>query len=106
MIIQSTVWQFIHSQNQDTVCPIWDVRDPNSFAQGHIQGAVNVPLDTICAAHVVGLSRVAVLCGGGTKAGRAIEKLLALGFLGDIIHLIDGTRGAVASGMELIGEND
>ncbi len=50
---------------------IWDVRDAKSFAEGHLKGAVNRPIDGLSAELLASVpvgEPVYVLCGGGTKA--------------------------------------
>jgi rhodanese-related sulfurtransferase len=60
-----------------------DVRSPEEFAAGHIDGAINIPLDRI-AAGATALPRdaaVVTVCGkGGGRSERAAEELRALGF--------------------------
>ncbi len=85
---------------------IWDVRDADSYAKGHIKHATNQPLDSLNQELLDSTTGdIYVLCGGGTKAGRACELLESLDPSRNIIHLTGGTRGAVALGMEIITEN-
>ena len=61
-----------------------DVRSPEEFAQGHVPGAVNVPLERVqadpaAAGLTVGESLV-VYCVTGLRAGRAAAALQARGF--------------------------
>lgn len=99
MIEQKTVSEFL--QTNTTGFIIFDVRDKENYDEGHIKGAMSVPLVQIDKSCLIGIDNLAVLCGGGSKAGRAIEKIVGLGFTGRIVHLVDGTRGAVANGIEL-----
>ncbi|MDO4895714.1 MAG: rhodanese-like domain-containing protein [Moraxella sp.] len=85
---------------------IWDVRDNHSFKNAHIPHAINVPIDHINADTLANTTGdIYVLCGGGTKAGRACELLDSLDPTRTYIHLTGGTRGAKALGWELVGEN-
>ena len=85
---------------------IWDVRDTDSYTKGHIKHAINQPLDSLNQELLDSTTGdIYVLCGGGTKAGRACELLESLDPSRNIIHLTGGTRGAVALGMEIITEN-
>lgn len=88
---------------------ILDVRDTDNYKAGHIAFAQNCPIDgaddeTLLA--MIGNSKqVFVLCGGGTKAVRACERLATLAPNLDIVHLTGGTRQARALGWTLVTEN-
>ncbi len=62
---------------------IIDVRSPDEFAAGHVDGAINIPLDSL-AVRASALPKDAVLvtvCGkGGGRSERAATELRALGF--------------------------
>ncbi len=61
-----------------------DVREPNEFAEGHIEGARNIPLAKLderaaeLEAHKA--TPVIVNCQSGTRSSAASKKLTALGF--------------------------
>ncbi|MBL0198515.1 MAG: MFS transporter [Myxococcales bacterium] len=60
-----------------------DVRSPEEFEQGHVEGARNVPLDTLgerASELPRGVPVVAVCGKGGGRSERAAEQLRALGF--------------------------
>ncbi len=73
---------------------IIDVRSPEEFAVGHVEGAVNIPLDAL-AQQASTLSKASVLitvCGkGGGRSERAASELRALGF-GSARSLCGGTQ--------------
>ena len=88
------------SVNQNAI--IWDVRDAKAYAEGHIQGAKNQPLDTINAELLATLpiiQPIYVLCGGGTKAGKAANLIASLDSQREIVILTGGTRAAKAAEM-------
>ena len=61
-----------------------DVRSPEEFAAGHIDGAINIPLDTLPerASELPRGAIVVTVCGkGGGRSARAAEQLRAGGFL-------------------------
>jgi phage shock protein E len=92
-------------QDKAPTTQVWDVRDAKSFAEGHIAGAVNKPiehLDASCLAHIPEGEPVYVLCGGGTKAGRAIALLESLDPTREYVELKGGTRGARNAGFPLV----
>ncbi|WII94752.1 rhodanese-like domain-containing protein [Moraxella haemolytica] len=84
---------------------ILDVRDAQSYHLGHIEHAKNAPIDALTEYLPTDTTAdIYVLCGGGTKAARACSYLNELYPTRNIIHLIGGTRGAIAHGMTIITE--
>lgn len=58
-----------------------DVRSPEEFAKGHIEGAVNAPVDTIGERELGAKDAELVLyCGSGARASRAAATLRAKGY--------------------------
>ena len=62
-----------------------DVRTPKEFAQGHIEGAINVVwtshfLDTLAKAKLPRSKRIAVYCRSGNRSKRAAEVLVNQGY--------------------------
>lgn len=88
---------------------ILDVRDVTNYNAGHIAFAKNCPIDTASDEQLLAITEQAhqifVLCGGGTKAARACERLATLTPNLDIVHLTGGTRQARALGWTLVTEN-
>ena len=83
---------------------IWDVRDTKAFAEGHVKGAVNQPIDDLrCRKLNSGESDqpIYILCGGGSKAPRAAEKLETLDGSREYVVLMGGTRAARDAGFPL-----
>lgn len=83
---------------------IWDVRDAKAFAEGHVKGAVNQPINDLSADQLSQIDAgqpIYVLCGGGSKAPRAAELLHSFDENRDIVVLMGGTRAAKAAGMQL-----
>ncbi len=58
-----------------------DVRTPEEYAAGHVEGAENVPVDTI-ATHDFGAKEtpLVVYCGSGKRSARAAAALRARGY--------------------------
>lgn len=87
---------------------ILDVRDLDKFRAGHIAFAKNLPIDEVGDKELqqaVGDNlQVFVLCGGGTKAQRAVERLEKLNPNLDIVHLTGGTRKAQVLGWQLVSD--
>lgn len=73
-----------------------DVREPKEFAAGHIEGAVNIPLNYIDvdAEFVIPnfVTKVIVCCERGGRGQRAAEELAYLGY-SDVSNLQGGYSG-------------
>ncbi len=83
---------------------VWDVRDAQAYAEGHVQSAQNHPLDQITLEQVAAVPMgqpIYVLCGGGTKAGRAAALITSLDPTRQVVELTGGTRAAKAAGMAI-----
>lgn len=81
---------------------VWDVRDAQAYAEGHVQTAQNHPLDQITLEQVAAVPAdqpIYVLCGGGTKAGRAAALIASIEPARRVVELTGGTRAAKAAGM-------
>ena len=61
-----------------------DVRSPEEYAAGHLEGALHIPYDqTDALAEAIGEDRsrpVVMYCGSGKRVGRAIDALEARGY--------------------------
>lgn len=99
MIREIAIIDYVPNAN-DT---IWDVRDKQSYQEGHIEFAINHPLDTITPELLSHTNNtIYVLCGGGTRAGKAASLLEQIDSKRDIVILQGGTRGAKAAGMTIV----
>lgn len=82
---------------------IWDVRDAKAYHEAHLDGAENKPLDTLTPELLASVpDPVYVLCGGGSRAGKAATKLDEFDAKRDIVILQGGTRGAKACGLAVV----
>lgn len=59
-----------------------DVRSPGEFAQGHVEGSVNIPLDTVQTqlAQFKDKKNIVVFCRSGNRSGQAKVILEQNGF--------------------------
>ncbi|MCK4081754.1 MULTISPECIES: rhodanese-like domain-containing protein [Acinetobacter] len=83
---------------------IWDVRDTGSYAEGHIRGAINQPINDLSAeslSQVAADQPIYILCGGGSKAPRAAEMLESIDDSREYVVLMGGTRAARDAGLPL-----
>ena len=83
---------------------IWDVRDAKSYAEGHVKGAINQPINDLKAdslTQVAADQPIYILCGGGRKAPRAAELLDGFDAAREYVILMGGTRAAKDAGLPL-----
>lgn len=85
----------------DSVPVLVDVRTPGEYADGHVAGAINIPLGDLgsrlgeLATYQSG--PVYLICQSGGRSGRAMDQLLAAGFA-EPINVQGGTGGWIAAG--------
>lgn len=100
MIEQLPITEF----DVNTTAVVWDVRDATAYAEGHVRGALHRPLDQITPEQVAAVpvdQTIYVLCGGGTKAGRAAALIASFEPARRVVELTGGTRAAKAAGMAI-----
>jgi phage shock protein E len=70
-----------------------DVRHADEYSQGHIAGALNIPVEQLASrAGVLGVPRdteIVVYCVSGKRAGKAQQTLISLGYTH--VRLLDGS---------------
>ena len=84
---------------------IWDVRDAKAYAEGHWQPAQHQALDSInltVLQTIPSTQTIYVLCGGGTKAGKAAQLIEELDSQRQVVILTGGTRAAKAAGLPVV----
>ena len=81
--IHATAAEFAYQGNKvDTVI---DVRTPEEFASGHIEGAINIPYDTItpnlpALARIGKDENIVLYCRSGRRSGIAMQTLASQGY--------------------------
>ena len=82
-----------------------DVRTPAEFAQGHLEGAVNIDVSAAdFASRISALDPAgsyAVYCRSGNRSATAVATMTAAGFT-DVYHLGGGTGAWADSGRDLV----
>ncbi|MBZ0314797.1 MAG: hypothetical protein K8L91_00150 [Anaerolineae bacterium] len=76
-----------------------DVRSPDEYAEGHIEGAVNVPIETVAdnLALLPALdANIVVYCGSGHRSAIIMEVLNLLGYT-NVRSLLGGTKAWMTS---------
>ena len=94
------VQRFIEIQEAGGATVI-DVRTPAEYAEGHVPGAVNVPLDQVHIeqSYIASLDKdapVYFICAVGGRSKRATTRMAAAGF--QAVNVDGGTNGWVAAG--------
>jgi len=83
-----------------------DVREPDEYVEGHVPGAVLVPLATV-PEHVdafAGEGPTYVICKSGGRSMRACEFLASQGIEGlEVVNVAGGTMAWIASGRDVAG---
>jgi rhodanese-related sulfurtransferase len=76
-----------------------DVREPSEYAEGHIEGAINIPLRELGANldKIPTDRQVFVHCASGYRAGMALSSLGMMGY-DNVVSFFPGYQGWVAAG--------
>jgi len=74
-----------HEKRATAALQLVDVRTPQEFAQGHVPGAKNLPLDELLPTHPImaALSKdepVYFVCRSGSRSGVATQQMASAGF--------------------------
>lgn len=90
----------------DDVEALIDVREPDEYAEGHIPGAVNIPLSGLVGreSECVRGPVVHVVCASGGRSQRACEHLSQYAGAGGtvFVNVAGGTRGWMSEGREVV----
>lgn len=83
-------------------CVLVDVREADEWSDGHIDGAVHVPLATVPdrVDEFPADGPVYVVCAAGGRSARAAEFLRTRGI--DAINVAGGTQGWISSGRPVV----
>ncbi len=78
-------------------CIVLDVRTSAEFAEGHINGAINIELSTFTGKEQIlyNKEKIIVVCKGGIRAGRACQKVESI--LSNKMYILDGGMDSWAS---------
>lgn len=82
----------------DQGAPVVDVREPAEFREGHVPGAVNIPMGQLTArlSEIDRNRPVHVVCASGNRSSAMTDILTANGF--DAINVAGGTSAWIRSG--------
>lgn len=86
--------------NQDDTVVV-DVRRPDEYAEGHVKGAIPIPVDDILSrfAELPDDARLLFICAQGVRSGLACEMAAAMGINSDRLYNIEsGTADWIAAG--------
>lgn len=85
-------------KTQDAV--LLDVRTPEEYAQGHVPGSVNLPLDEIARIDIAPSRPLFVYCRSGVRSAQACTILKQRGYHARNIGGVLGYRGRLERGAE------
>ena len=90
-----TLEDFAAAQQDGTTV---DVRERGEYAQGHVPGAVLVPMSQLASrlGELDRSSRIHVICASGNRSKAMTDLLVAQGF--DAVSIAGGTQAWIASG--------
>jgi rhodanese-related sulfurtransferase len=97
----------VPSVNPDGISPdavFLDVREPDEWQAGHVEGAVHIPLADL-PARINELSpddNMVVICRSGARSGRAVAWLNQNGF--DVLNVDGGMVAWAAAGQKMVSE--
>ncbi len=75
-----------------------DVREPDEYVEGHVPGALNVPM-SVLGSRIDELDRSApvhVICASGNRSSAMADLLVAQGF--DAVNVLGGTSAWIKAG--------
>jgi phage shock protein E len=89
----------------ETVTAVIDVRTPAEFAEGHLDGAINIDLQSPEFAGAISQLDPAgsyiLYCKSGNRAGQAVTAMESLGFT-TLVNLGDVASASVATGLPVV----
>lgn len=84
-----------------------DIREPGEFAEGHIPGAINIPIRDIPESlnHIPTDRPVFIYCASGWRAGLALSSLRLMGY-DNVLAYAPSVKGWTAAGEALVNEEN
>lgn len=97
--------EFKADRDAGAVPVLFDVRTPAEFAEGHVPGAINVPLDQV-PDHLEKFAphrdqEIYLICRSGGRSANAGRFLQAHGY--KVVNVMGGTMGWVSAGLPVDG---
>lgn len=104
LLAKTSISKLAPTEAQHRSALFLDVRSPAEFEESHIDGSVSLPLSDLVSEKVeklaTGKDACVLICGTGTRARQAAEKLLRDG-LSNLQILEGGVQGWAAAGLPL-----
>ena len=86
---------------REKACALFDVREPNEFTAGHVEGAKNLPLSRFDPGQLPNDKPVILICRSGARSASALSKARGAG-RADVRHYRGGVMGWAQSGGKLV----
>ncbi len=84
---------------------VLDVRSPAEYASGHVDGAINLPLDRFVDGYRNAIAektqRVIIYCASGARSGQAVQYLTAQGYA-NVVNGVSAHQVAGSLGMRVV----
>lgn len=81
--------------------PIVDVREPSEWQQGHVDGAIHIPMSEVVERLAEVPDGAAVICRSGARSARVVAYLERQGL--DAVNVAGGTLAWAAEGRPMVG---
>ncbi|MDO5037728.1 MAG: rhodanese-like domain-containing protein [Tissierellia bacterium] len=78
-VINTDLAQEIKDLLRDQV-QLVDVREPQEYEEGHLEGAINIPLGSLASLEAPKDGLVVVYCRSGRRSAQAVKELMDLGY--------------------------
>ncbi|MAS55947.1 MAG: rhodanese-like domain-containing protein [Nocardioides sp.] len=79
-----------------------DVREPNEWASGHIEGAIHMPLGDLNPASIPTHSPIVAVCRSGNRSSKAALELLKSGH--DVVNMAGGMNAWHDAGLPTVDD--
>ncbi len=102
--IDITQYRQTFSEDESADVQLIDVREVEEFAEGHIPGAVNIPLSQFQSrfSEIENKGAIVLVCAAGGRSAMAADYMAAHGYDSDrLYNLVDGTMGWMMRGLPL-----
>ena len=104
IITVTALQEELHARKGDSTYILLDVRTPEEYAEGHIEGSVNVPLDALDKQldDLREKETIYVQCRSRGRSARALSFLKDVGLAADLVNVDGGIVAWEAAGFPVV----